>query len=43
MAGHLGLRIVRLGPDEIGKVGEVMTVVDEPDDMLRLVLEDEDG
>lgn len=41
MAGHLRLGVVRLRLDQVGKVGEVVAVVDEARDVLRLVLEDE--
>lgn len=43
MTRHLGLGVVRLGPQQVGKVGEVVAVVDESRDELRLVLEDEHG
>lgn len=43
MAGHLGLRVVRLAPQEIGEVGEVVAVVNEARDELRFVLENENG
>lgn len=42
VTGHLGLRVVRLTPQEIGKIREVIAVVDEPRDELRFVLEYED-
>lgn len=42
VTGHLGLRVVRLTPQEIGKICEVIAVVDEPRDELRFVLEYED-
>lgn len=41
MAGHLGLGVVRLALEQIGEVGEVVAVVDEAGDELRLVLKDE--
>lgn len=41
VAGHLRLGVVRLRLDQVGKVGEVVAVVDEARDVLRLVLEDE--
>lgn len=43
MAGHGGVRVVGLRLDQVGEVGEVVAVVDEAGDVLRLVLEDEDG
>lgn len=43
MTGHLRLRVVRLSFHEISKVGQIIAVVDEPGDELRLVLEDKDG
>lgn len=43
MAGHWGVRVVGLRLDQVGEVGEVVAVVDEAGDVLRLVLEDEDG
>lgn len=39
---HLGLRVVRLASQEIGKICEVIAVVDEPRDELHFVLEYED-
>lgn len=42
VTGHLGLRVVGLAPQEIGKVGEVIAVVDEARDELCFVLEYED-
>lgn len=42
MAGHFALRVVRLTADEVGEVGEVMAVVDEARDALRLVLKYKD-
>lgn len=43
MTGHLGLGVVRLAPQQIGKIREVIAVVDEARDELRLVLEYEHG
>lgn len=43
VTGHLGLGVVRRAPDQVGEVGQVVAVVDEPGDEVRLVLEDEDG
>lgn len=42
VTGHLGLGIVRLAPEEIGKIGEVIAVVKEARDELCFVLEYED-
>lgn len=39
VTGHLRLRVVRLPPEQVGKVGEVIAVVDEARDELRFVLE----
>lgn len=39
VTGHLGLRVVRLAPQEIGKICEVIAVVDKPRDELCFVLE----
>lgn len=39
VTGHLGLRVVGLAPQEIGKVCEVIAVVDKARDELRFVLE----
>lgn len=43
VTGHLGLRVVRLAPQEIGKIREVIAVVDKPRDELCFVLEYKDG
>lgn len=43
MTGHLGLGVVRLAPQQIGKIREVIAVVDEARDELRFVLEYEHG
>lgn len=43
VTGHLGLWVVRLSPEQVGEVAEVIAVVNEPRDELRLVLEYEDG
>lgn len=43
VAGHGGVGVVGLRLDQVGEVGEVVAVVDEAGDVLRLVLEDEDG
>lgn len=43
VTGHLGLRVVGLAPQQIGKVGEIIAVVDEARDELGFVLEDEHG
>ena len=43
MAGHLGLRVVGLASDQIGEVGEVITIVNEPGDVLSFMLENEYG
>lgn len=42
VTGHLGLRVVRLAPQQIGKIGEVIAVVYEARDELRFVLEYKD-
>lgn len=42
VTGHLGLRVVGLAPQEIGKIGEVIAVVDEARDELCFVLEYKD-
>jgi len=39
VTGHLGLGVVGLAPREVGEVGEVVAVVYEARDELRLVLE----
>ncbi|VCW91090.1 unnamed protein product, partial [Gulo gulo] len=41
VAGHLGLGVVGLRLDQVGKVGEIVAVVNEARDVLCLVLEDE--
>lgn len=38
MTGHLGLRVVRLAPQQIGKIGEIIAVVNEARDELCFVL-----
>lgn len=43
VTGHLGLRVVRLAAQQVRKVGEVIAVVYEARDELRLVFEDENG
>lgn len=43
VAGHGGVGVVGLRLDQVGEVGEVVAVVDEAGDVLRFVLEDEDG
>ncbi len=42
VTGHFGLGVVRLAPQQIGKITEVIAVVDEARDELRLVLEYKD-
>lgn len=42
VTGHLGLGVVGLAPQEIGKIAEVIAVVDEARDELRLVLKNKD-
>lgn len=41
VTGHLGLGVVGLAPQEIGKIGEVIAVVNEARDELCFVLENE--
>lgn len=41
VTGHVGLRVVRLSPQQIREVRQVVAVVDEARDELRFVLEDE--
>lgn len=43
VTGHLGLGVVRLAPQQIGEIREVVAVVDETRDELRFVLEYEHG
>lgn len=43
VTGHLGLGIVRLCPQEIGEIREVVAVVDEARDELHFVFEYKDG
>lgn len=43
VAGHLRFWVVRLRLDQVGEVSEVVAIVDEARDVLRLVLEDEHG
>lgn len=42
VTGHLRLWVVRLAPQEIGKVGEVIAVVDEARDELCFVFKYKD-
>lgn len=43
VTGHLGLGVVGLAPQEIGKIGEIIAVVNETRDELCFVLEYEHG
>lgn len=41
VTGHLGLRVVRLAPQQIGKIRQVIAVVDEARDELGFVFKNE--